>query len=192
MSEVQVETLFDEFATRYLRGERPDVREYLERAGAEREDLGALLDGFLAAVPARKPTEEDVVLVQARLEQQPPILLLRLRRKLTREAIVAALVGRLRLDPAKSGKVDRYYHDLEVGLLDPEPVDRSVWDALADVLGANVRGLAALRPEPPPALATYLRRATPMQARLMESADAPAALADQGPDEIDRLFTGSA
>lgn len=192
MSELQVETLFDEYATRYLRGEHPDVRGYLERAGAEREELGRLLDRFLEAVPAREPTEEDVVLVQARLEQQPPVLVLRLRRKLTREAIVAALVGRLRLDPAKSGKVDGYYHDLEVGLLDPEPVDRSVWDALADVLEANVRALADLRPEPPAALATYLRSATPMQARLSESASAPAALADEGPDEIDRLFTGSA
>jgi hypothetical protein len=191
MTEVQVETLFDEYATRYLRGERPDVREYLERAGAEREELGRLLDRFLEAVPAREPTEEDVVLVQARLEQQPPLLVLRLRRKLTREAIVAALVGRLRLDPAKSGKVDGYYHDLEVGILDPEPIDRGVWDVLTDVLEANVRGLAALRPEPPAALATYLRRATLMQAKL-ESVDALAAPADEGPDEIDRLFTGSA
>ena len=68
--------------------------------------------------------------------------MLRLRRKLTRDAVVDALVARLGLDPAKREKVDGYYHELEVGLLDPEPVDRSVWDVLADVLKANVRALA--------------------------------------------------
>jgi hypothetical protein len=192
MSEAQVELLFDEFATRYLRGEHPDVGEYLERAGLEREELGRVLDRFLEAVPARASTEEDIVLIQARLEHEPPIFLLRLRRKLTREAIVAALTTRLRLDPAKSGKVERYYHDLEVGLLDPEPVDRRVWEVLADVLEANVRGLAGLRLEPPAApAAAYLREPSRVQAKLSELASAPAAPADEAPDEIDRLFTGS-
>lgn len=190
MTELHVETLFDEFATRYLRGERPNVREYLERAGAEREDLGRLLDRFLEAVPARAPSEEEIVLMQAQLERQPAVLTLRLRRALTREAIVSALVGRLRLDPAKSGKVDGYYHDLEVGILDPEPVDRSVWDVLADVLGADVRALAVLRPEPPAVAVAYMREPSLMQTHLSERAAAPAARADEGLDEIDRLFSG--
>jgi len=192
MSEVQVETLFDEYATRYLRGERPDVREYLERAGAEREELGRLVDRFLEAVPAREPTEEDVVLMQARLEQQPPILLLRLRRALSREAVVAALVDTLRLDPAKSGKVAGYYHDLEVGNLDPEPVSRRVWEVLAELLSANVRGLAGLRPEAPAAAVAYRREPTLMQAKLDHAAPVAAAPEAAEPDEIDVLFTGSA
>lgn len=189
--EARVELLFDEFAVRYARGEHPDVREYLERAGPERQELGRLLDRFLEAVPARATSEEEIVLMHARLEQQPPILLLRLRRKLGREAVVAALVRQLRLDPGKSGKVGGYYHDLEVGNLDPEPVDRRVWDVLADVLEANVRGLAGYRPEAPPPAAAYLREPSGMQAKLSERAAAPAAPADEGPDEIDRLFTGS-
>jgi hypothetical protein len=187
MSEAQVETLFDEFATRYLRGERPDVREYLERAGAERDSLGALLDRFLEAVPAREPSEEEVVLLQARLEQQPPVLVLRLRRKLRREAIVAALVERLRLDPAKSRKVAGYYADLEVGVLDPEPVDRRVWDVLADVLEANVRALAGHRPEPIAAAPAY--RVADADFVLRELA-VPPDQPDEARDEIDRLFTG--
>jgi hypothetical protein len=193
MTEAQMELLFDEFATRYFRGERPDVGEYLERAGPEREELGRLLDRFLQAVPARAPSEEDVVLMQARLEQQPPILLLRLRRALTREAIVSALTTTLRLDPAKSGKVAGYYHDLEVGQLDPEGVDRRVWDVLADVLGVNVRGLAALRPEPPstPAVA-YQRERVQMQPRLSVEPAAAAPSKPEEPDEIDRLFTAGA
>jgi hypothetical protein len=194
VSEVQVETLFDEFATRYLRGERPDLGEYLERAGAERESLGALLDRFLEAVPAREPSEEEIVLVQARLEQQPPVLVLRLRRRITREAVIDALVGRLGLDAAKRRKVGRYYHELETGLLDPEPVDRSVWDVLADVLEANVRALASLR-QPPPELVSgmILLRAPAPRGDIF---DLPTVFAEQvavedGPDEVDRLFTGA-
>jgi hypothetical protein len=80
VSEARVETLFDEYATRYLRGERPDVREYLERAGVERDSLGALLDRFLQGVPAREPSAEEVVVMRARVEQQPPLLVLRLLR----------------------------------------------------------------------------------------------------------------
>jgi hypothetical protein len=201
MSDVSVETLFDEYATRYLRGEQPDAREYLERApeGVERDDLAGLLDRFLAAAPARAPSEEETVLMEARLEQEPPLLVLRRRRKLTREAVVSALVGRLGLDPAKGDKVGGYYHELETGLLDPEPVDRSVWDVLGDVLTANVRALAGLRPEPPPELALrYMRGADGLV--LQESVvstdrfalRAKLEKAAEGPDEVDRLFTGSA
>ncbi len=186
-----MELLFDDFATRYLRGERPDVGEYLERAGPEREELGRLLDRFLEAGPARATSEEEVVLMQARLEQQPPILLLRLRRKLSREAVVDALVGQLRLDPGKSDKVGGYYHDLEVGNLHPEPVDRRVWNVLAVVLKANVRALAVFRPESPGlAASAYKREPTGMQAKLDHAPEAPPKAEE--PDEIDRLFTAGA
>ena len=122
--------------------------------------------------------------------QQPPVLVLRLRRKLRREAIVAALVERLGLDPAKSRKVAGYYADLEVGVLDPEPVDRRVWDVLADVLEANVRALAGLRLPPLATEAAYHRvQDAPelaMQAALMQTA-----LSAEEPDDVDRLFTAA-
>jgi hypothetical protein len=185
-----VETLFDEFATRYLRGEQPDVRDYLVRAGTGSDDLARMLDRFLEAAPSREPTEEEVVLMQARLESEPPLLLLRQRRKLTRAAVVDALVGLLGLDAAKSAKVRRYYSDLEVGVLDPRPVDGRVWEALGSVLGANVRAVAALRPEPPAASAlAYMREPTLMQAKLSAAEPAPTAPAEEARDEIDRLFT---
>ena len=190
MNEAHVELLFDDFATRYLRGERPDVGDYLARAGAEREELGRLLDRFLEAVPARATSEEEIVLMQARLEQQPPILLLRLRRKLGREAVVAALMGQLRLDPGKSDKVGGYYHDLEVGNLDPEPVDRRVWDVLADVLKANVRGLAVFRPEPPGLAASAYMREPTMPALYERVSVSPEEANANEPDEIDELFLG--
>jgi hypothetical protein len=196
-----VETLFDDFARRYRRGEQPDVRDYLARAGTESEDLARMLDVFLQAAPAREPTEEDLVLMQARLEQEPPLLLLRQRRKLKRGAVVDALVAALGLDPAKREKVDGYYHRLETGLLDPKPVSSRVWDALTEFMAANVRALAGLRP-PRPAAAAHYRRADwalelhehigpPLDYATMEPVDGDAIAepsVDQ-PDEIDRLFT---
>jgi hypothetical protein len=192
MSEGRVELLFDEFATRYRRGERPDVLEYLERAGEEREALAGLVDRFLEAVPARAPSEEEVVRMQALVQRDPPLLVLRLRRRLTREAVVSSLVKALGLDPAKSEKVGGYYHRLEVGILDPEGVDRSVWDVLADLFAANARALAPSAPEPPAASAVAFMREP--SAVLEESVEIPAAAAPaaEEPDEVDRLFTAGA
>jgi hypothetical protein len=185
-----VETLFDEFATSYLRGEQPDVRDFLERAGAEREDLGRMLDRFLQAAPAREPTEEEVVLLRARVEQEPPLLALRLRRKLSRGSVVDAIVAALGLDPAKREKVDGYYHRLETGLLEPGGVNRRVWDALGEFLQANVRALAGVAPPLPPTASavSYLRRADDVQERLYSMSVEHARLEPE-PDEIDRLFT---
>ena len=69
---------------------------------------------------------------------EPPLLLLRKRRKLRRDAVIAALMTALQLDPAKREKVAGYYHELETGLLDPEGVDRTVWAALGEFLRARL------------------------------------------------------
>jgi len=196
-------TLFDEFATAYRRGDAPDVLDYLGRAGGDADALAELIDRFLRAVPARASTEEEIVLMQARLEHEPPLLVLRQRRRLTRDAVVSALVGALGLDTAKSAKVKGYLSDLEVGVLDPKPVDRTVWDALTSILNANVRILAGLRPPPPAAPAIAYRRLATESARYLASWDegvpdkleiAPDLVSEPGDelDEVDRLFTGNA
>lgn len=187
--------LFDEFAAAYRGGETPDVLAYLQRAGGDADALADLIDRFLRATPARESTEEEIVLAHARTEQEPPLLALRIRRRLTRDAVVGALVSALGIDLAKSAKVRRYYSDLEVGVLAPEPVDGSVWDALAEVLRANVRVLAGLRPPPPAAAASaYMRAASGIELyeRMSSfSADVEPS-ADDDRDEVDRLFTGIA
>lgn len=191
MTEVSVESLFDEFAVAYRRGDRPDVGAYLARAteGAERDGLADLIDRFLQATPAREPSEEELVLMQSRLDAEPPLLTLRKRRGLTRAAVVDTLVRVLGLEPAKRDKVGRYYHELETGLLDPEPVDRSVWEVLGDVFHANAQRLAALGPpSPAPAETAYLRRQDAPELAAPIATDMPAEA--EGPDEIDRLFLG--
>jgi hypothetical protein len=187
--------LFDEFAAAYRRGDSPDVLAYLERARDDADAFAALIDRFLQSVPARASTEEEIVLMHARLEHEAPILVLRQRRALTREAVVDALVRVLELDAAKRGKVGGYYHELEVGLLDPQPVDARVWGVLADILKANVRRLAEFRPSPPSAhasIATYHRLPDePVSSRRYSIRPAASSASDEA-DEIDRLFTGSA
>jgi len=205
MSEPTVERLFDEFARAYLRGESPDVPAYLERAGSGRDDLGELIDRFLQAVPAQPATEEEIVLMQSRLEQEPPLLVLRRRRGLSRAAVVDALVSTLGLDRKKRDKVAGYYHELEIGLLDPKPVSAKVWTALGEFLQANVRLLAGLRPPPLGVAKPHYRRADRDLGALysieevrtfvfdtkIESVFSPVP-AEPPPvrDEIDELFTG--
>jgi hypothetical protein len=190
VSETLADILFDEFALRHARGEGPDVREYLTRAGMERDELGRMIDRYLQAAPARRATEEETVLMQARIAQEPPLLVLRQRRKLGRQAVVDGLVALLRIDTAKADKVSRYYHELEVGLLDAARVNRRVWSALRDLLGADVESLVArpLRPEPPTAAAAiaYLRASD----LSLSETPAPTPSTPEEPDEIDRLFTG--
>ena len=178
--------LFDDYCRRYLRGERPDAGEYVERAGAEGEGLSRLIDRYLASAPPPAPEPETVVAMSAWLAGEPPLLELRRRRGLGRDAVVDELVGSLELEAAKREKVKTYLHRLETGSLDPGGVSRRVWEVLERLLGAGARSLAGLRPRPVAPLAAY-RRADPGFA-LMEQVHEAAPSAEER-DEVDMLFT---
>ena len=183
-----VHDLFDEWAARYRRGEHPGLREYLDRAGVDRDVLAALADRFLQAAPAPEPDEERVALARAWVEGEPPLLALRVRRGLRRAQVVAALMGALGLDPAKRDKVRRYYHELEAGVREPRRVDPSVLEALAATLKVGVSDLLAWRPHATAAVKpAYLR----VDASLVAPDAAPRGVlrpAEEEPDEVDRLF----
>ena len=148
-----VHALFDDYAARFARGERPDARAYLARAGAGAGELGRLIDGYLARAPAPPPSEDAVALARAWVQGQPPLQELRVRRGLERADVVTRLIELLGLDMAKRDKVAWYYGDLESGLLEPRRVDQRVWAALAETLRARVEDLLAWRPRPAPPLA---------------------------------------
>ena len=182
--------LFDEFAARWARGERPDAREYLARAGAQADELAPLLERVAAASPPPEPSEEMVALIRAWRGGQPPLLELRRRRRLTRAAVVDALVAALGLDVAKRDKVAGYYHELESGLLDPGRVDRRVFQALAETLKARVEDLLAWEP-PVQHESVYYRRSDPTFDTAAEASSlASPAEPEEPPDDVDRLFRG--
>jgi hypothetical protein len=177
--------LFDEYAAAYARGERPQAREYLARAGPQADELAGLIDRFLVSAPAVEPDAETMTIVGALVEGHPPLLELRVQRGLRREQVVDALVRLLNLDAKKEAKVAAYYHQLEGGLLEPRGVDRRVWDALAETLKTRVDDLVAWRPRPAETVPAYLRASS--APAVMPPLASPAA-AESERDEIDELF----
>jgi hypothetical protein len=183
-------TLFDDFAVRRARGERPDVREYLERAGERADELVPLLDRLLASTPPAGEADPAVVAAfEARLAGEPPLLALRARRGVTRDQVVDRLVGRLQLDRRKTEKVRRYYHELETGLLEPRGVTERVFAALGEVLRTDVEALATWRPSPSTAEATAFYRVGGEPGLAQAPAAAPEPHEEEW-DEVDELFRG--
>jgi hypothetical protein len=180
----EVYTLFDDYAARFARGERPDTRAYLARAGAHADELAALIDRFLEAAPPPAADEDARALAAAWVEGEPPLLALRTQRAVKRDAVVDDLMGGLGLDPAKRKKVERYYHRLETGLLDPARVSGRVFAVLAETLRATVADLRGWRPRPVAAEGVYLRAVEPAPM------GAPSIFVDEpnARDEIDVLF----
>jgi hypothetical protein len=181
--------LFDEYASAYARGERPEAREYLARAGEDGNELARLIDGFLQAAPVPELEPEVVELFEGWLAGDSSLLRLRVARGMTRDRAVEELIDRLDLDRNKWAKVKRYYHRLEVGLLDLDRVDRRVFAALADALHARASDLSSWRPHPVEMRAAYRRTREQVAFDLMAPAS-PASRADEDYDEIDSLFLG--
>lgn len=177
-----VSRLFDEYAVRWARGERPDARAYLERAGPAADELADLIDRYLTVTPPPEPDEESVAFMAAWAVGEPPLVELRSRRGVSRNDVVTALVEILGLDPAKREKVKRYYHQLETGQLDVSRVSQSVLDVVRDAIGSRIADAVAWRAAAPPA-AAFLRAETAADFDLMR----PASPMDDR-DEIDELF----
>jgi hypothetical protein len=174
--------LFDEYAVAYARGERPEAREYLERAGEDQDELARLIDRFLLL--------EAVELFEGWLAGDSSLLRLRVARGMTRDRAVEELVDRLGLNRKKWPKVKRYYHQLEAGLLDPDRVDRRVFAALADALHTRASDLSSWRPRTVEMSAVY--QLGPEQGALESMPTRfSAANADKDFDEIDALFLGT-
>lgn len=169
--------LFEEYAARFARGEHPDLREYMGRAGEGADGLARLIDAFLIRAEPPEPSPEAVAAIEAWL----PLVQVRARRGLKRDQVVDALIERFKLDRGKREKVRRYYHQLESGLLQPS---RRLVEGLEEILGTRVSDLIDLKPRPLAAATAYFR------ADETVSADAVAvpASAAEPEDEIDRLF----
>lgn len=181
-----IEELFDDFVTAYGRGDDPDVREYLKRAGASREQLGLLIDNFLAYAPIGPTDEETIVLVNSRISGRPALEEARVRRRLKLSSIGERLGKKLSLPAELWPRVTAAYEDLERDWLDPRGVDSTVWEALRSIFGFDVRRLVGRADFGEPAV--VLRRAV-----MPDSAEyriSPEMESRPAPDEVDKLFRG--
>lgn len=175
-----VTELFDEWVLRFRRGERPDPQRYLMRAGAERDELAALIEGYLVAAPRPEPDPETAELVAAWMRGESPLVVLRVRRGLSRDGVLDALSARFGLAAEKRPALRDRYHELEAGLLDPTRLSGRLVAALAELLQTSEDAIRAWRPRRLEAEPAYRARAEPQFAasyRLLER-----------DEEVDRLF----
>lgn len=175
-----LETLFDEWVGCYRRGERPDPREYLARAGTHREELAALIDGYLAVAPRPEPAPETVEVVDAWIRGESPLVLLRTRKGLTREKVLDALSTRFRLSREQRPALGERYHELEAGLLDPARLSRTLATFLAELLQTTEDVIRTWTPRK--------LHAAPAFRSVAETTSYAARRIPQYDEEVDRLF----
>lgn len=150
-----VEALLAEYVAQHRSGGEADPVEYLARASpSDRRELAALIDGYLSRVP-RTPVAEGRVTdarTEATIEALSrsiggaaglwPALLPRLRGRagLKRRELVERLARALDASEREQ-KVERYYHEMELGTLPASGVSDKVLEALAGLVGSTAAEL---------------------------------------------------
>lgn len=185
-----VNALFDEFAIRRARGERPDIDAYLDRAGDGADELADLIEGLVMATPTPEPSPEAAVIARALLADQPPLYALRSAKGLRREAVVGRIRAAIGTPERLLDRLRDRYHELESGLLDVRGVDRRVADAVAAALGMDAADLPAWRPGASDDAVEYAmaRSAAPEAMLRYDAMLADAAAPDPEAAELDRMF----
>lgn len=144
------ESLFEEFARRYHRGEHPDPIAYLLRAGSDADALTGMIDAFLILAPTPMPDAQLVAALTAWARGDAPMVTLRHGRHLTIDAVVAHLRDALEIPERLVGHLKDLYQRLEGGLLDASRIDRRVLTALAEILGVPTTLLVPFGGAPTP------------------------------------------
>jgi hypothetical protein len=210
MTMADVEKLLHEFIAED-RGSGPaDPLAYLERVeGADRAELEALIDGYLARAPRRPFDREAFVRSPARAVAEElgralggasgtwPALLPRLRHRarLRRSEVVGQLAEEL--GTGQVAKVARYYHQMEQGTLPAAGVSDRVLAALARVVGVTAERLreagrtAGGVPAAPAAAEAFARVGSPDREYVAAEDMRAGVRPDEPRDEIDALFTGA-
>ncbi|HYY04302.1 MAG TPA: hypothetical protein VE736_10490 [Gaiellaceae bacterium] len=180
-----VRELFAEYADSYVRGDHPQARDFLARAGEEADELAALLETFLAAAPPPAPDPDTLAVVEAWAEGEPPLVHLRASRGVRVDDVVDAIVEDAGVAADKRAKVKGYYQRLEQGLLDPTGVSETVWNVVRRFVGPISDAAVGWRAHPVTAEPAYFRAASsPMALGLR-----PPAQPEAERDEVDELFT---
>jgi hypothetical protein len=204
-----VERLLDEYVAEHRAGGRADPREFVSRAApAERRELAALIDAYVARAPrgqfdeasfrgssAERTVDELERAIAGRAGLWPALLpRLRDRAGLKRIELVERLASALGVSD-RADRVAGYYHEMEQGLLPAQGVSERVLEAIGQIVGESADALReAGRALTPPgegqgaAPAVFARR---VYAELAET-PAPGAAPPAAPgwDEVDELFRG--
>ena len=209
-----VDRLLSEYIEEHRAGGKADPVEYVERVeGTDRAELEALIDGYLARAPRRAWNADAfrgsaAETMAASLEKSldgvaglwPAVLPgLRERARLKRAELVARLASALGVSGGEQ-KVADYYHRMEQGTLPASGVSDRVLEALGDLVGTTAAALrragqAAAGPGgAAPATGAVFARKARLDEELLHDLVAPPAPSapaqHEGPDEVDRLFTG--
>ena len=184
-----IDALAEEFRRAYVAGEHPDAAEFLDRAPeADREELGRRMRLVLADEPPPDPAPETLLMVQAMLRGEPPLLELRTAKGMTRDQVVSDLREELGLEPADEQRVAEYYHELETGQLPLAGIRDRVFEAVAKVMGVARASLLLQGPEGRGAGAPQV-----VYARAEPGVEVGFAMLAEPPGErdvVDDLFTG--
>ena len=206
-----VDRLLEEYMAAHRAREDVDPGDYLARAqGAERKELAALIDAYLARAPRRQFDPEayrasgmadGVGRLSRSLTGESglwPSLLPRLRTsaRVKRSELVERLAGALGVG-GREDKVADYYHQMEQGLLPAEGVSDKVLEALAGILDRSAEALREAGRSASPGGAASAPATAPAFARTARAseegarpAEAAAGLPEERWDEVDELFRG--
>lgn len=208
-----VERLLSEYIQSHKAGEEANPLAYLDQvSGTDREELAALIDGYLQRTPAAEwdpdayrgsEAERMVQSLTRSLTGQAgvwPVLLpsLRARAEVKRSELVARLAEALGVGDRRE-KVAGYYHRMEQGSLDAGGVSARVLEALGGIVGASAESLrrageaaagrAGMAAPGEPAF-TRMQHPAPEYAQERAAEErAPEAGAEDW-DEVDELFRG--
>lgn len=206
----EIERLREQFIAEFEAGASPDPRDYLTQLeGADQRELEALLEAYLAQAPRRRFDPAAFAASPARalvddLEQSLagragtwPVVLPRLRNaaRLRRAELVQRLTERLGVT-GREPKVERYYHEMEQGLLAPAGVSDRVLDALAELLSTTRQRLREAAESPGfgdtvTGGPLFARKASPGDHELAIMASVPPSAPEpEERDEVDELFLG--
>lgn len=156
-----VENLFREYVSAHRAAGEADPLPYLDQVeGSDRNELAALIDGYLARAPGRRwdaaafagsraEFAADQVAGQWELEDEGVESLqswrellpaLRTRAQVMRREVVERLASRIG-HPDESDRIAVYYHQMELGQLPAEGVSNRVLSALAEIFGESAERL---------------------------------------------------
>ena len=145
----RVDELLQSYIEEHRQGGEADPRAFLrEVSGSERNQLAALIDHYLARVPA-KPFDPEAFkrfradpCSHAAVDRilAPTLAELREQAELSKREVADALAEDLDLVGYEQA-VKARYHELETGQLEPQKIATRVWSALAAVFGQSAERL---------------------------------------------------